>query len=666
MVTYGKPATEQSSSFLNRYGWVLLILLLAAFLRWHLLPQLPPGMTHDEADHGLSAWSVVQGERPIYFAIANGREPLFDYSTTILMRFLGATYLAGRLTATYFGLLLIAGSYAFCRRAFNQQVALLTTAGLALSFWGVMSSRQALRSVTMPALYTVAAFFYWRYVTNRKWGDIVIAGILLGISFYTYLPARIMWGVYAGILLVWGLFNRPKLRQNWRATLLMLGMAGLISLPLFNYLRTHPDVETRISQLTDALESAQQGDFAPLWQNSVAGLRLITVSGDTQWRYNIAGKPILGTIMGWLFYIGLMVAIIHIVQHKFRGEEADSTIFTLGWLIAGISPALITGAEDATQRTIAMQPILYLFPAIALWQANRFLKEKWQHFGWLLVVMILFGWTANQTYQDYFWNWGQHPQVRVQYESTLTETIRQLNQQDGGAVAISTPTPNLYHSPSVGLMMQSNPQLSLRWFNGAHSLLLPHENRATITFSGFAELNPLLAPFFAPTTPPVVLPMRSTDLDKPVQLFQLETLPLREQWTAQITPVSAGNLDGVVTLQGYKLLTPELPAGRIAQIATIWQIERAETDLVLFTHLPNPAGGDPLAQADRLDVPSDFWVAGDWFVQLHQFQLPAEMAAGDYPLVVGAYHRSDGRRLPPLMSNSSIEDIIPVGNITVR
>ncbi|MCZ7666289.1 MAG: hypothetical protein M5U34_03095 [Chloroflexi bacterium] len=83
-------------------------------------------MTHDEADHGITAWSIVEGSRALYFTIGYGREPLYDYATALLMAGLGPTVLAGRLTAVFFSLILISGMAAWVRRAFDWQTAVLT------------------------------------------------------------------------------------------------------------------------------------------------------------------------------------------------------------------------------------------------------------------------------------------------------------------------------------------------------------------------------------------------------------------------------------------------------------------------------------------------------------------------------------------------------------
>ena len=41
---------------------LLLIIALAAFLRFWRLDQLPPGLYHDEAYYGLDALSLLRGE----------------------------------------------------------------------------------------------------------------------------------------------------------------------------------------------------------------------------------------------------------------------------------------------------------------------------------------------------------------------------------------------------------------------------------------------------------------------------------------------------------------------------------------------------------------------------------------------------------------------------
>ncbi|MCB9446083.1 MAG: glycosyltransferase family 39 protein [Ardenticatenaceae bacterium] len=242
---------EMAVSPTNYRRWLLLILLTAVFLRLYAIAAVPPGLTHDEADHGITAWQIVDGMRGVYFTIGYGREPLFDYATAGLMALIGPTYLAGRVTAVYFSLIMIAAMAAWVRRAFDAPTALLTAAELAVGFWPVMAGRQMLRSITLPALFVLALLFWWRGTEGLMIKDLrlksnhqssiinlLVAGLFLGLTFYTYIPSRIMWAVFPVLLgyAVWR--QRPFLRKSWWGVGVLLVVAGLVGWPLFSYLAT--------------------------------------------------------------------------------------------------------------------------------------------------------------------------------------------------------------------------------------------------------------------------------------------------------------------------------------------------------------------------------------------------------------------------------------------
>ena len=159
----------------RRLTWMVLILLIAAFLRWDDLPHIPPGMTHDEADHGLDAWGVVQGDRPIYFTVGYGREPLYDYSTALLMSFMGPTYLAGRLTGAFFSLILIAGTFSWVKQALGGKVALL---GLLPKGAGIDWDRIIFKGLTVQGIYGRRMYETWYKMTQLVLGGFPLHKVL--------------------------------------------------------------------------------------------------------------------------------------------------------------------------------------------------------------------------------------------------------------------------------------------------------------------------------------------------------------------------------------------------------------------------------------------------------------------------------------------------------
>ena len=643
----------------RRYGWLLLILLAGALLRIGLLTEAPPGLTHDEADHGVDALGVVQGIRPIYFTVGYGREPLYDYSTAGLMAFIGTSFLAGRLTAAFFSLILIAGTYSWVSWAFTRRLALYTAAGLAVSFWAVMTGRQGLRSITLPALFALTAIFYWRAIsrgaagTSQRFTPFLVAGVLLGLTFYTYIPARITWLLFPLMLPFLALLDRSWFSRIWRGTLLMLLVAGVIALPLIIYLLSNPGVEVRLDELSQPLAAAGEGNLKPLLENMVSGFGIINFIGDGQWRYNIPGRPLLAPLMSVLFIIGVGIAgwrIYSGFRKRSATAAAAAAFFALAWLIIGLIPVLITGKEFSTPRAVAIQPVIYLFPALSLGLLS---KIKWPA-KWIPTALVLVLFTAlfAQTIRQYFTIWAKEPEVRVQYESSLVTTLDYLERTDGPNTAISTTTPEKFHSPAVAQLHAGNEGDGLRWFNGLHSLLIPAGTTSQVVFSGFAPLNPLLEPYFQDLFTEEI-PTQLSDVDRPLQVFTLDPGVLRKQWEGQFSKsylTLEGEVDSVqfgqaAQLLGYDLQTPEVSPGGEVRLITLWQLDEPLEGAVIFTQVLGE-DGVPVAQADRLDAPGLYWNSGDYLIQLHQFQLPKEIESGEYPLIVGIYPESSLLRLP--------------------
>jgi hypothetical protein len=667
----------------QRYAWLVLILLAAASLRLAGLSQIPPGLTHDEADHGLDAWGVVNGDRPIYFTVGYGREPFFDYATAGLMSFMGPSFLAGRLTAVYLSLIMIAGTFTWAQRAFGFKTAIMTAAGLAVSFWAVMTGRQALRSIALPTIFVLAMLFFWWALQRRR--DEVsmtsdqtskfdllkdssllyfsLAGVLIGISIYTYIPARIMWLVIPLVLIFMAAFDRPGFKLSWRGTLLTLALAAIVAAPLIIYLGLNQEVEVRVAELSQPFREAITGDFSALLKNSTQSALIFAFKGDSHWRYNIPGRPFLSPVMAILLFLGLLLAIWQIgvgIRHRERIRKATASFMAIIWLLLALVPVLITGPDLSMTQAIGLQPILYLFPALTLFMIiERIPVPQKVSYGFVVILFLV---VAVLTIRDYFFLWAKAPEVRVQYESTLSSAINYLNDQGADNVAISTTTPNQLHSPAVAELMLNNPAVSLGWFDGQHSLLIPKGNASTLIFSGFAALNPDLKRYFQ-LSPVEEVPLPASDLDRPLTVYTVAGDMLVDKWRGEFSdaivspngvsvPVQFGE---AIELLGYDLQTKHANPGEQIRLVTLWRANMPVDGAVLFTHVIGD-DGQPLAQDDRLDVPSFAWKNEDVFIQLHQFTLPEAIAPGEYPLHLGIYTRDGLQRIPIILDDKNVAD----------
>jgi len=513
-----------------RWEWVCFvsILCLAAALRLWCLDCVPPGLTHDEAGHGQDALAILRGARPLYETIGYGREPLYDYLVAGAFALLGRTdHLVLREVSAVFGLLTIAAAYLWVRRAFGRGEAILVGAWLAGSFWAVSVSRQALRSTMLPALLAAAVYAWWRGTFDPRdssgsrdaashrgwargyWGWFVLAGLLVGATLWNYMAARVTWALFLALPLFLLVTDRERFRRRWPGMLLTLLVAGIVSAPMFIWLWQHPGAEQRFSQLDRPLRLLASGDVGQLWANSVGALGMFTFRGDDLWVYNVPGRPWLGVVEGVLFYAGLALAL-------WRWRRPQHAL-ALTWLVLGILPSVITGVSASTTRAVAALPVLYLFPALALTEAFRWLGSRGTHrrtrgrthdaraigngvSEWrcpqrphyplrithhasritsasaaiLAASLVLFA--GIRTCHDYFSVWGNARDVRASYHATLLEMGREM---DGWAVPSGTPVvvssiyPGRFHDPYALELIMARRDLSLRWVDGRGALVFP-------------------------------------------------------------------------------------------------------------------------------------------------------------------------------------------------
>lgn len=664
-----------------RWEWLLLafILCLAVALRLWRLDSVPPGLTHDEAGHGQDAIAILHGARPLYETIGYGREPLYDYVVAAGFAVFGHTnYLALRGVSAAFGLLTIIAAYLWVRRAFGLWEAILTCAWLAGSFWAVSASRQGLRSVMLPALLAAAVYTWWRGAfdsddrekpgfAENAW--FLLSGLFVGATLWTYMAARVTWVLFLAFPLFLLVTDRARFRRRWPGMLLTLVVAGASAAPMFLWLQQHPGAEQRFDQLGQPLRLLAAGDVGKIWANSLEALGMFTLRGDDLWMYNLPGRPLLGAVEGVLFYAGVALAF-------WRWRRPQYTL-ALMWLAAGVLPSMITGVSASVTRAVAILPVLYLFPAVALIEVYRWIKAQSPKRSLVIFSVFLILLAGVRTYHDYLNVWSNARDVRVAYHTTLFETAHYLDRQaipPGTVVVMSSIYPGRYHDPYAMDLILSRRDLSLRWVDGRGALVFPDTpgEAARLIVPALAPLNPALEQAIAPPYARLIEShlLRPDDLNPGFDVYEwdsaaaLETLLPQAAcgpaaWSSSATfpaddPQSIyqaldlpADLGHVITLVGYDLSSQTVAPGDEITLVTYWRVlsplshgNGKGLETVLFTHLLTP-GGDPpvIAQQDRLDAPAWNWRPGEVFAQAHRLVIGNDVPPGLYPLEVGAYTR---------------------------
>ncbi|MCI0397188.1 MAG: hypothetical protein L0332_35380 [Chloroflexi bacterium] len=659
---------------MKKYLPVLLVLLLAFAWRTYQLTEIPPGLTHDEANHGRDAMNVLDGVLLFYFPLNYGSEPLYNYLVAGNMALLGERLLALRLVNVFFGLLAIAATYRWARRALDPATALLGAALLALSFWPLASSRQALRAGALPFLVAGSVLFFWALLCRAGrhappgwarpvWGAVAGLALCLAAALHTYLAARIWWLLFPLFLLYLALAHRPLFGRVWRPVVAGVIAAWLLTVPMFAYVQAHPEAETRLQMLDGPLLSLAQGDLAPLLNNAGRAALAFVVPGfgDQFLAYNIPGRPVLDQVTALFFLCGLVVCL-----GRWR---RPAYAFLLLWFGVGIIPSLLTGPTANTTRNLGALSATYLLPAVGFVVLARWLERRAglqrPALARLVVGLLLGGWLAWVgwgTARDYFVRWGHSPEVRAAYQHTLVEALATLvAEARDGPVVVSSVYPGAAHDPSIARVLLSGQTAGLRWVDARYALLFPGGQPSLAVVSSATPLHPALARLARPLQ---TVSLRPDDLDPAFTLYQLQ---VEGGWLPAgpaSAPAGAMNFGDAVYLIGGRWLAENVRPGETAELLTAWRVvdparvgprvpPAFETEVVFFTHVYDPAG-NIVAQRDALDAPSWGWQPGDVILQLHPVYVPLETAPGIYETAVGIYDRASGARLPALAAGGAV------------
>ena len=677
MIKYPKPNTKHQK---NRWEWgvLVLILLLAAFLRLYRLDSVPPGLTHDEADTGYFVASVYHGAPSLVKApYGYANEPFTMYSGALLMALLGPTDLALRVHSAFFGVLMILLGYLWARIAFNAPTAIGAAALTAVSFWPIATSRFALNPQPAPALFAGAMWFLWlalfddRPPRSRWWAWLLFALLLAG-SLWAYEVARATTAAIIAFGILIALTDRARAQQRGGWFMAALAMGLVLAAPHL----LDADAWRRSATLATTLSDLKTGDLRPLLTTSIEAVRTFTFQGDPFITYNVPGRPIFDPLVGILFYGGILLCLWH--------WRRPAYAFTLLWISTGILPSMIVGAWNSTLHSMGMQSVVFIPPALFAVEASRWLGRRYGLRATLLAGVAfagLVGLTCVFTFRDYFMRWGEWPEVRAAYFHNLAAITDYVNRTPySGAVALSSPFPDLPLDPFIADLRVHRSDLSLHWFDAQRALVFPDAARSLMIVPPNTPLAPELAERLDLRKLERVN-LRPDDVDPYFDVFEWNPRDAFARLTSKTQIVVAGDrsLGLPVNFSAVELVAYESPAqikpGETISLLTVWRILDPAAlgptpahdyghSVAIFAQLLDTAH-TVVAQEDRLDAPAWNWHAGEAFAQLHRVTVKPDTPPGVYTLQVGMYRRDTIKRLAVYDSDKVVDDHVILGSVRV-
>ena len=419
---------------------LLIILAVAAFFRLWQLDSLPPSLWPDEAINANTAVNILDGKAfQVFYPENHGREGFFFLLVSFAFSVFGISVWSFKLVPALAGILTVLGQYFLALELFRKKaVALLSAFFLATSFWHINFSRIGFRAILTPLVLTFSFYFFFRGLRTKKIRDFVLAGLIFGTGFHTYISFRLAVLVLAFALFFW-LFLAIK--ENWKRKYLVSAGALLLAtfitaIPIGIYFLENPgDFMSRALGVSIFEQENPVKEFA---KSLAIHLSMFNFTGDRNLRHNLPGFPQLSPLVGIFFLVGLSWAIRRIVlllKSNQVNKLADSGIllFLFVWFFALLLPSVLTveGIPHAL-RTIGVIPAVFLFAGLGAYLTYQWGKNRWQEkkmrasifngISFLLLIAM-----ALSSFAMYFMVWAKNPELDSAFTTRFADVGKELN-----------------------------------------------------------------------------------------------------------------------------------------------------------------------------------------------------------------------------------------------
>ena len=382
--------------FLNWKILLLLIVLLAAFLRFYQLGSNPPSLTWDEAAWGYNAYSLgIDGKdefgrflpHDYLESFGDFKPPLYAYADILPVKIFGLNEFATRFPSALFGTLTVLLTFFLVLRIFggNQQsaiinhkyraIALLSALFLAISPWHILLSRAAFEANVASFFLVLGVWAFLAAMQNKKW-YLVISAISFTLTMYTFNTERVVSPLLVILLAV---IFRKKLWQIKKVAIISAVVGMILFLPTFKFLLT-PQAGLRFQEVNifsdiNVVKTANQeiaNDNNAFWSKIIHNRRLLYSVDFVQHYFDNLnplflfikgdGNPKFSTQTVGQMYIWDIVFFVGGALVLFKRKEGYWWLIPL-WLLVGIIPAATAQQTPHALRIEASLPTFQIITA---------------------------------------------------------------------------------------------------------------------------------------------------------------------------------------------------------------------------------------------------------------------------------------------------------------
>jgi 4-amino-4-deoxy-L-arabinose transferase-like glycosyltransferase len=397
----------------KRHLIILLLTLVAGFLRFYKLGQFPVSPNWDELSHGYNAYSLFLTGKDewgvtlptIFRAFGDYKLPVYIYFTIIPIAIFGLNVFAIRFISALAGTLAIPGIYLLTKELFPEKkinlkkisISLPVISSFILTFlpWHFFISRPALEANLALTLIIYGSYFLIKGLKYPE--NFIPASVLFGLSLHSYNTARVFVPalLFSFVLIFW---RKIKIEKSTIFSFLILVSFGVVVVSqMLSGVGTARYSKLNIITESTAYTIGQQriesnlpptiARFAynrPLYfiNTFIANYfsyftpGFINQSDGAQFQFAIPGRNLLGFPAVTFFIIGVLY-----LSKNFREKQNQ---FILIWLLISPIAAALTVDPPQALRPNPLIPAIVIIAGLGL----VFVCEKFSKIIKLVILSI--------------------------------------------------------------------------------------------------------------------------------------------------------------------------------------------------------------------------------------------------------------------------------------
>lgn len=399
--------------------FLIVIIIVATFLRFYQLGINPPSLTWDETAWGYNAYSLgIDGKDefgrflPYDYLESFGdfKPPVYAYLDIIPVKLFGLNEFATRFPSAFFGVLTVLITYFLTKRLsknspYETLYALIAAGILAISPWYINLSRAAFEANVSSFFIISGIWLFLAGVQGKKW-YLVLSAVMFVISLYTFNTARVVSPLLV-IALASGFRKELWVRKKEAVIAAIVGL--LLIAPIVKFLLS-PQASLRFQEVNifsdpkvvERVNDEIAYDNNAWWSKIIHNRRFsytfeflhhyfdnlrpdfLFITGD--------GNPKFSTQdIGQMYLWDLPFFVIGII-FLFRKREKNWWIIPV-WLLLAIIPAATARETPHALRIETTLPTFQILTAVGVSTAILFLKnKKWRFLltpGISIVVFLI-------------------------------------------------------------------------------------------------------------------------------------------------------------------------------------------------------------------------------------------------------------------------------------